>query len=119
MELIQLPKIRDERGCLSFFESENHIPFEIKGVNLLNIYDTDEQYEFTDNKNTNFFFVALSGSFLFGNGSSDDFIDGVFLENANKGMYIAKNTDFTLLRFAENTAVLIISSTEEFNVRKI
>lgn len=119
MREIELPKITDGRGNLSFFETEKNIPFKIKGVNLLNIYNTDDQYEFKDNKNTKFFLVALSGSFLFGNDSSDDCIDGVFLENANKGVYIGKNTDFTLLGFAENTVVLIVSSTETFNVRKM
>ena len=29
VELINLPKILDERGNLSFFESKKHIPFEI------------------------------------------------------------------------------------------
>lgn len=119
MEKIELPKITDGRGNLSFFESERLIPFKIKGVNLLNIYNTDDRYEFTDNKNTKFFFVALSGSFLFGNASTDDPINGMFLGNANKGVYISGNSDFTLLGFAENTAVLIIASTEKFNIRRI
>ena len=30
--LIQLPKIEDPRGNLSFSEEENHIPFKIKRV---------------------------------------------------------------------------------------
>ncbi|UTC76291.1 WxcM-like domain-containing protein [Treponema sp. OMZ 792] len=119
MKEIELPKVTDDRGNLSFFESERSIPFKIKGVRLLNIYNTDDQYKFTDNKSSSFFFVALSGSFLFKNSNADNFINGIFLQNANKGVYIAKNTDFILSGFAENTVVLIISSTEEFNVRKI
>lgn len=119
MKEVELPKITDGRGNLSFFESGKDIPFKIKSVILLNIYNTNDHYEFLDNKNTKFFFVALSGSFLFGNASADDSINGMLLGNANKGVYISGNSDFTLLGFAENTAVLIIASTEKFNIRRI
>lgn len=119
MKEVELPKITDGRGNLSFFESGKDIPFKIKSVILLNIYNTNDHYEFLDNKNTKFFFVALSGSFVFSNESTDDPINGTFLENANKGLYISRNTDFTLSGFAENTVVLIISSTEKFHVRKM
>lgn len=119
MKKIEIPKITDGRGNLSFFESERVIPFKINGVNLLNIYNTDDRYEFTNNKNTKFFFVALSGSLLFGDNSTDDFMNGVFLDSANKGVYIGENSDFTLLGVAGNTVALIISSTEKFNIRRI
>ena len=119
MKEIEIPKITDGRGNLSFLESEKLLPFKIKGVRLLNIYNSHDQYECVDNKHTQFFFVALSGSFLFGNDSTDDPVNGMFLENANKGLFIDEDTDFTLLGFAENTVVLIISSTEEFNIRRM
>ena len=119
MKEVELPKITDGRGNLSFFESERLVPFKIKGVNLLNIYNTNDQYEFIGNKNTKFFFIALSGSFVFSNDSTDDPINGRFLENANRGVYIGRNTNFTLSGFAENTVVLIISSTEKFHLRKM
>jgi len=37
IQLIQLPKIMDERGNLTFLEGENHIPFKIKRTYM--IYD--------------------------------------------------------------------------------
>ena len=52
MKEIELPKITDESGNLSFFEGEKSIPFRIKSVNLFNIYNTNDQYESIDNKNT-------------------------------------------------------------------
>ena len=52
MKEIELPKITDESGNLSFFECEKSIPFKIKSVNLFNIYNTNDQYESIDNKNT-------------------------------------------------------------------
>ena len=51
MREIELPKITDGRGNLTFFESERFVPFKIKGVFLINIYDTSDRYEFIDKKN--------------------------------------------------------------------
>ena len=63
VKIIQLPKIEDQRGNLSFLESNNHIPFKIKRTYW--IYDVPggyargghaflEQHEFI---------IALSGGF--------------------------------------------------------
>ena len=62
-QIIQLPKFLDPRGNLSFFETNNHIPFEIKRTYL--IYDvpggeTRGGHAFKEQKE---FIVALSGSF--------------------------------------------------------
>ena len=35
VQKIQLPKIIDQRGSLSFLESNNHIPFKIKSTHLI------------------------------------------------------------------------------------
>ena len=119
MKKIELPKVTDERGTLSFFESERHIPFKIGGIYLLNIYSSHDQYTFIDNSNTEFFFIALSGSFVFKHNSTDNLVDSICLKNANQGLYITGSTDFILSQFSENTVVLIISSTEKFNIRRI
>jgi len=63
VRLINLPKISDPRGNLSFFESNNHIPFEIKRTYW--IYDVPGgeirgSYAF---KESHEFIIALSGSF--------------------------------------------------------
>ena len=62
-EIITLPKIHDLRGNLSFFESDNQIPFEIKRTYW--IYDvpggeTRGGHAF-DNQQQ--FILSLSGSF--------------------------------------------------------
>ena len=120
MKELALPKITDGRGNLSFFESERVVPFKIKGVFLINVYDTSDEYRFTDNGCAEFFITALSGCFLFSNDSMpENESNSVFLKKANQSLYIEKNTNFTLQRFAENTVVLIVSSTEYINlVRK-
>lgn len=62
-KLIDLPKILDERGNLSFFQNEDHIPFEIKRVYW--IYDVPGG-EFRGGhafKEAQEVIIALSGSF--------------------------------------------------------
>ena len=121
MKEIEVTKITDGRGNLSFFESERAVPFKIKGVFLINIYNTGEEYKFTNNDYSEFFITPLSGSFLFNDNSvTERKFNGLFLKNANKSLYIESNIDFTLCQFGENTAILILSSKESINfVRKI
>ena len=62
-QIIQLPKILDSRGNLSFVEQNNHIPFEIKRTYW--IYDVpggEARGGHAYRKNEEFI-VALSGSF--------------------------------------------------------
>ncbi|UTC82372.1 WxcM-like domain-containing protein [Treponema denticola] len=121
MKEIEVSKITDGRGNLSFFESERAVPFKIKGVFLINIYNTGDEYKFTNNECAEFFVTPLSGSFLLDNNSvPKKELNTIFLKNANKSLYIESNTDFTLCQFAENTVILILSSKESINfVRKI
>ncbi len=62
-KIINLPKILDKRGNLSFIEEKNHIPFEIKRIYY--IYDVPgggirggHAYKTLDE-----FIIAISGSF--------------------------------------------------------
>jgi dTDP-4-dehydrorhamnose 3,5-epimerase-like enzyme len=62
-KLIELPKIADPRGNLTFIEGCNHIPFEIKRVYYL--YDVPGGAERAGHahKTCHSFLVAMSGSF--------------------------------------------------------
>ena len=62
-QLIDLPKITDPRGNLTFIEGNNHIPFEIKRVFYL--YDVPGGAERAGHalKTCHQFLVAISGSF--------------------------------------------------------
>ena len=53
--IIELPKIPDHRGNLSFIEGENHVPFSIKRVYYL--------YDVPGGETCHAFIVAISGSF--------------------------------------------------------
>ena len=61
--LIQLPKILDERGNLSFLENGNQIPFEIKRVHWIYDVPGGERRGGVAYKETEEFIIAISGSF--------------------------------------------------------
>lgn len=62
-KLIELPKISDPRGNLSFIESEQHIPFDIKRVYYLYDVPGGSDRGSHAHQNLHQFIVAMSGSF--------------------------------------------------------
>ena len=61
--LIELPKISDPRGNLSFIEGGQHIPFDIKRVYYLYDVPGGSDRGSHAHKNLHQFVVAMSGSF--------------------------------------------------------
>ena len=108
--IIQLPKIEDQRGNLSFYESLNHIPFEIKRSYW--IYDvpggqTRGGHSF---KSQHEFIIALSGSFdvKLNDGVSEKTYS---LNRSFYGLYVPNMIWRELLNFSTNSLALIVSST--------
>jgi dTDP-4-dehydrorhamnose 3,5-epimerase-like enzyme len=110
VKIIQLPKILDPRGNLSFLESENHIPFEIKRTYW--IYDvpggeTRGGHAFKEQKEL---IIVLSGSLdvvIF-----DDHEEKRFsLNRSYYGLYIPNGIWRHMENFATNTIALVVSST--------
>ncbi len=106
--LTQLPKIPDERGNLTFFESDCHIPFKIKRVYW--IYDvpggeTRGGHAFIKQ---NEFIIALSGSFdvVLHDGKSESRTQ---LNRSYLGLYIPGMTWRSLSNFSTNSLALIVS----------
>ncbi len=62
-KIIELPKISDPRGNLSFIEGEQHIPFDIKRVYYLYDVPGGSDRGSHAHKNLHQFIVAMSGSF--------------------------------------------------------
>ena len=113
VRIIELPKILEERGNLSFIEGDNHIPFKIKRTYM--IYDvpggeTRGGHAFIE---SNEFIVALSGSF-------DVVInDGIekrtySLNRSYYGLYIPKLNWRSLENFSTNSLCMILAS-EKYN----
>ena len=109
-EIINLPKIDDPRGNLTFIEEGNHIPFYIKRVYW--IYDvpggqTRGGHAFKEQKE---FIVALSGSFdvevNLGNGKQR-----VHLNRSYFGLYVPNGLWRHMENFSTNSVALVLSST--------
>ncbi len=110
-KVIELPKIEDPRGNLSFIEEENHFPFKIERAYW--IYDVPggqtrgghafkEQHEMI---------IALSGSF------DVDVFDGtnhkIFsLNRSYYGLYIPSGIWREMVNFSTNSLAMILSSTK-------
>ena len=110
MRIINLPKIEDNRGNLSFIEEENHIPFKINRVYW--IYDVPGG-EFRGShafKKSEEFIVAISGSFdvILHDGNEEKKFS---LNRSYYGLYIPKLVFRRLENFSTNSLALILAST--------
>ena len=109
--IIQLPKITDFRGNLSFLESQNHIPINIKRAYW--IYDVPDGdvirggHAFRQQEE---FIIALSGSFdvLLDNGKRKK---KFHLKRPNFGLYVPAGTWRSMANFSTNSLALVLAST--------
>lgn len=110
VKIIQLPKILDPRGNLSFLESGNQVPFEIKRTYW--IYDvpggeTRGGHAFKEQKEL---IIVLSGSLdvvVFDGHEEKKFS----LNRSYYGLYIPNELWRHMENFATNTLALVVSST--------
>lgn len=109
-KLIDLPKIDDPRGNLTFVEEENHIPFRIRRVYW--IYDVPggqarEGHAFREQQE---FIVALSGSFdVVVNQGLDE--QRFHLNRSYFGLYVPDGLWRYLDNFSTNSVAMVLSST--------
>lgn len=108
--IIQLPKICDPRGNLSFIESDNHVPFTVKRSYW--IYDVPsgmyrEGHAFREQDE---FIVALSGSFdvVLHDGTQET---RIHLSRSYYGLYVPRMTWRSIDNFSTNSVALVLSST--------
>jgi dTDP-4-dehydrorhamnose 3,5-epimerase-like enzyme len=107
--IIDLPKILDARGNLSFIEQENHIPFKICRTYWL--YDVPGGecrggHAYWENQE---FIVALSGSFDVILDDGD--VKNVYtLNRSYYGLYVPKGLWRELVNFSTNALAMILSS---------
>lgn len=109
-KLIQLPKILDRRGNLSFLESGNHIPFEIKRVFWIYDVPGGEIRGGHAYRESEEFIIALSGSFdvILNDGEKEQCYS---LNRSYYGLYIPKVMWRHMENFSTNSLALVLSST--------
>ncbi|MBV8328635.1 FdtA/QdtA family cupin domain-containing protein [Chryseobacterium sp.] len=107
-KIIELPKIFDKRGNLSFFEHPNQLPFEIARTYW--IYDVPGgevrgSHAFKEQQE---FIIALSGSFdvVIHDGKEEKVFS---LNRSYYGLYIPKMYWRRLENFSTNSLALIVS----------
>lgn len=110
VQLIQLPKITDRRGNLSFIESGRHLPFEVKRTYWL--YDVPGDAHRTGHafREQQEFIIALSGSFdvVLHDGSE---LCRYHMARSYYGLYVPAMMWRELDNFSTNSLALVLSST--------
>jgi hypothetical protein len=108
-QIIQLPKITDPRGSLSFIEGERHVPFKIRAAYWL--YDmTDEtmpgSYAY---RGQHEFIIAISGSIevILDNGTDKKY----HLNRPDAGLYVP-NTVWRQIETRSTDAVVLILTSQ-------
>ena len=107
--LIDLPKILDPRGNLSFIESHRHIPFDIKRVYYLYDVPGGETRGGHAHKNLEQFIIGASGSF---DVVVRDVYDrnGFFLNRSYYGLYVPRMVWREIENFSSGSVCLVLAS---------
>ena len=109
VELIELPKILDKRGNLSFFENSNQIPFDIKRTYWIYDVPGGELRGSHAFKKSHELIIALSGSFdiVLYDGNKEKKYS---LNRSYYGLYVPNLLWRRLENFSTNSLALIVSS---------
>ena len=106
---IDLPKITDTRGNLTFIEGRNHIPFDIKRVYYL--YDVPGGSDRGEHahKNLHQFVICMSGSFdiLLNDGKDEQ---RFHLNRSYYGLYICPMMWRNLDNFSSGAVCMVLAS---------
>jgi dTDP-4-dehydrorhamnose 3,5-epimerase-like enzyme len=109
-KIIDLPKIEDIRGNLSYIEEEMHIPFKIERTYWIYDVPGGEVRGGHAFKRQKEFIVALSGSFdvIVDNGLDKQIFS---LNRSYYGLYIPAGIWRQMQNFSTNSLALVLSST--------
>jgi hypothetical protein len=108
VKVIELPKIPDARGNLSFFENKKHIPFEIQRTYWIYDVPGGEARGGHAYLNLQEFIVSLSGSFdvVLNDGKNEKHFA---LNRSYLGLYVPKMIWRHMENFSTNSLALIVA----------
>ncbi len=109
IKIIELPKILDDRGNLTFIEGENHIPFNIKRTYWIYDVPGGEKRGGHAYKELRELIIALSGSFdvVLDDGKEKKTFT---LNRSYYGLYVPKMIWRQIENFSTNSLALILAS---------
>ncbi len=109
--IIDLPKIVDNRGNLSFVEEENHIPFKIERTFWIYDVPGGEDRGGHAYRETEEFIIALSGSFdvVLDDGKGN--VQTFQLNRSYYGLYVPKKIWRQMVNFSTNSVAMVLAST--------
>lgn len=107
--LISLPRLDDARGSLSFVESGNHIPFEIKRVYYLYHVPLGVERGAHAHKQLEQLIIAISGSFEI---ELDDGHEKArfYMNSPDQGLYISRMNWRSLSNFSDDAVCMVLAS---------
>ena len=108
--IIQLPKISDPRGNLTFIEQKQHIPFAINRVYYLYDVPGGESRGGHAHRDLEQLIIAVAGSFdvILDNGSTKE---SFTLNRSYYGLYLPKMTWREIDNFSSGAVCLVLAST--------
>jgi oxalate decarboxylase/phosphoglucose isomerase-like protein (cupin superfamily) len=112
-KIINLPKILDDRGNITFLESENHIPFKITRTYWIYDVPGGEVRGGHAYRTTHEFIIAISGSFDVILDNSEE-IKIYPLNRSYFGLYVPNMIWRKLENFSTNSLCLILAS-DDYN----
>jgi len=108
-KIIELPKISDPRGNLTFVEGNRHVPFEIRRVYYLYDVPGGETRAGHAHKKLQQFVIAASGSFDVA--VNDGFrAESYHLNRSYYGLYIPPMTWREIVNFSSGSVCLVLAS---------
>ncbi|WP_347888810.1 FdtA/QdtA family cupin domain-containing protein [Nitrosomonas europaea] len=109
LKIIQLPRITDHRGNLTFIESGRHIPFEIKRTYYLYDVPGGATRAGHGHKTLHQLMIAMSGSFDI---TLDDGLDKkvIHLNRSYNGLYIPPMMWRDLDNFSSGAVCMVLAS---------
>jgi dTDP-4-dehydrorhamnose 3,5-epimerase-like enzyme len=108
-QIIELPKVEDRRGNLTFIEERRHIPFEIKRVYYLYDVPGGEARGGHAHKQLQQFIIAANGSFdvVLDDGSDTE---RYHLNRSYYGLYVPSMVWRELDNFSSGSVCLVLAS---------